>query len=64
MLVVCCVAARATNIMLWDRLKEFARFEMDRFPKDKNIDVVQGHLIYSVWKWVYCGFPPCENGTG
>jgi hypothetical protein len=47
---VCCVTARATDTKLWDRLKEFARFEMDRFPKDKNIDVVQGHLIYSVWK--------------
>ncbi len=36
---VCCVAARAFNIVLWERLKEFARFEMERLPKDKNIEV-------------------------
>ena len=36
---VCCVAARAFNIVLWERLKDFARFEMERLPKDKNIDV-------------------------
>ena len=48
----CCVAARAFNVLLWERLKEFARFEMERLPKDKNIEVVQGHLIYAMWKLV------------
>ena len=40
---VCCAAARAFNIVLWERLKEFARFEMERLPRDKNIDVRSGH---------------------
>ncbi|WRT67273.1 uncharacterized protein IL334_004240 [Kwoniella shivajii] len=46
---ICCVSARATNPILWSRLAEFARFEMERLPKEKNIDVVQGHLIYATW---------------
>lgn len=44
------MSARAFNVVLWERLKDFARFEMERFPKEKNIEVVQGHLIYSTWK--------------
>jgi len=36
---VCCVAARAFNLVLWERLKDFARFEMERLPRDKNIEV-------------------------
>lgn len=46
---ICCVAARTFNVVLWERLKEFARYEMERIPKEKSIDVVQGHLIYSSW---------------
>lgn len=46
---ICCVAARTFNVVLWERLKEFARYEMERLPKEKSIDVVQGHLIYSSW---------------
>ena len=49
---VCCVAARAFNVVLWDRLKDFARFEMERLPKEKNIDVVQGHLVYAMWNLI------------
>jgi hypothetical protein len=26
-------------VVLWARLKEFAKFEMERLPKEKNIDV-------------------------
>lgn len=26
-------------MVLWARLKEFAKFEMERLPKEKNIDV-------------------------
>ena len=47
---VCCAAARCYNVVLWERLREFARFEMERLPKEKNIDVVQGQLIYTWWK--------------
>lgn len=46
---ICCVAARTFNIVLWERLKDFARYEMERLPKEKSIDVVQGHLIYASW---------------
>ena len=49
---ICCVSARAFNIVLWERLKEFARFETERLPKEKNIDVVQGHLIYATWNLI------------
>jgi hypothetical protein len=37
-------------VVLWARLKDFARFEMERLPREKNLDVVQGHLIYAWWK--------------
>lgn len=47
---VCCTAARAFNIVLWDRLREFAAYEMERLPREKNVEVIQGHLIYSSWK--------------
>jgi len=60
---VCCSAARAFNIVLWERLKEFATFEMERLPKEKNIDVVQGHLIYTTWKSVEMIFPHCGKLT-
>jgi hypothetical protein len=47
---VCCTAARAFNPVLWDRLREFAAYEMERLPREKNVEVIQGHLIYSSWK--------------
>jgi hypothetical protein len=47
---VCCTAARAFNIVLWERLREFATYEMERLPREKNVEVIQGHLIYSSWK--------------
>lgn len=34
---------------MWARLAEFAKYEMERLPKEKNIDVIQGHLIYATW---------------
>lgn len=46
---ICCVAARTFNVVLWERLREFARYEMERLPKEKSIDVVQGHLLYATW---------------
>ncbi|BEJ11400.1 hypothetical protein CspHIS471_0108220 [Cutaneotrichosporon sp. HIS471] len=46
---ICCVAARTFNVVLWERLREFAQYEMERLPKEKSIDVVQGHLVYSAW---------------
>ncbi|GMK54789.1 hypothetical protein CspeluHIS016_0113750 [Cutaneotrichosporon spelunceum] len=46
---ICCVAARAFNVVLWERLREFAQYEMERLPKEKSIDVVQGHLVYTAW---------------
>jgi hypothetical protein len=46
---ICCVAARTFNVVLWERLREFARYEMERLPKEKSIDVVQGHLVYAAW---------------
>ena len=49
-MLVCCAAARAFNLVLWDRLREFAAYEMERLPREKNVEVIQGHLIYSSWK--------------
>lgn len=46
---ICCVTARSFDAQLWSRLSNFARFENERLPKEKNIDVIQGHLIYSTW---------------
>lgn len=39
LMTVCCVAARTFNVVLWERLKDFARYEMERIPKEKSIDV-------------------------
>jgi hypothetical protein len=50
LILVCCTAARAFNPVLWDRLREFAAYEMERLPREKNVEVIQGHLIYSSWK--------------
>ncbi|WWC85148.1 uncharacterized protein L201_000005 [Kwoniella dendrophila CBS 6074] len=46
---ICCASAKARDPALWERLSDFARFEMERIPKEKNIDVIQGHLIYITW---------------
>ncbi|KAK6910429.1 hypothetical protein I203_104461 [Kwoniella mangroviensis CBS 8507] len=46
---ICCASAKARDPFLWTRLSEFAHYEMERLPKEKNIDVVQGHLIYTMW---------------
>ncbi|WWC69805.1 uncharacterized protein I206_103748 [Kwoniella pini CBS 10737] len=46
---ICCSSAKARDPVLWSRLADFAQFEMERLPKEKNIDVVQGHLIYITW---------------
>nr|XP_019043124.1 hypothetical protein I302_08835 [Kwoniella bestiolae CBS 10118]OCF22054.1 hypothetical protein I302_08835 [Kwoniella bestiolae CBS 10118] len=46
---ICCASAKARDRKLWSRLAEFARFEMERLPKEKNIDVIQGHMIYVTW---------------
>ncbi|WWC61506.1 uncharacterized protein I303_104090 [Kwoniella dejecticola CBS 10117] len=46
---ICCASAKARDPTLWTRLSDFARFEMERIPKEKNIDVIQGHLIYVTW---------------
>jgi len=47
---VCCAAARGFNAVLWARLKDFARYEAERLPREKSLDVVQGQLIYTWWK--------------
>jgi len=46
---VCCTAARAFNPVLWERLR-FAAYETERLPREKNVEVIQGHLIYSSCK--------------
>lgn len=35
---ICCVSARSYNVALWERLKGFAKTEMERLPLEKNID--------------------------
>ncbi|OCF34433.1 hypothetical protein I316_03947 [Kwoniella heveanensis BCC8398] len=46
---ICCASARAFDPTLWSRLADFAKFEMERLPKEKNIDVIQGHCIHAMW---------------
>ncbi|WVQ95847.1 hypothetical protein IAU59_002946 [Kwoniella sp. CBS 9459] len=46
---ICCASARTFEPTLWSRLADFAKFEMERLPKEKNIDVIQGHCIHAMW---------------
>ncbi|KAL1408026.1 hypothetical protein Q8F55_004823 [Vanrija albida] len=46
---VCCVAARAFNVVLWDRLKAFAAGETSRLALDRSFESVQAQLVYATW---------------
>ncbi|WOO78104.1 Xylanolytic transcriptional activator xlnR [Vanrija pseudolonga] len=54
---VCCVSARAFNVVLWDRLKAFAAGEASRLVLDRSFEAVQAQMVYATWNL------PTEDGA-